>query len=271
MQRRKTSKKKRSHSRTHQRVPSSSTVCMETEKQYSRAQASEFSSPRFSGSEKTLEYSKHPNVQIAHGTFPIDWLQHFATQESLAIDCETGGLDPKLHRLFSIQIATEAGLVFILRFPQYTTANTRLFQVPKNWIFHHAAFDVGFLHYHLDMPWPVNNWEIDCTKTLSKVICPGQKSGLGSVLQRELNIKIDKQINHNHWGDKLLSEQQINYMINDVLHLHKLRDHLCEKECEGGELYRLYREALRARMTMLEAEEKGYTDLFKYEDDLIKQ
>jgi ribonuclease D len=93
-------------------------------------------------------------------------------------------------------------------------------------IFHYARFDVAILKENLN----INVKNIFCTKVASKLTRTySSKHGLKDLVKEILNIELDKNEQTSDWGKKKLTKQQIQYAINDILYLSKLKNDMEEK------------------------------------------
>jgi ribonuclease D len=143
----------------------------------------------------------------------------------LAIDTETMGLNNKRDRLCLIQIADEAGNIYIVQMEKNITKAPnleKLFTDPNTQkIFHFARFDVSVMYQYLGIL--VNN--IFCTKIASKLVRTYTDShGLKDICREFLSIQVSKQQQSSDWGSEELTKDQTIYAAGDVLYLHKLRD-----------------------------------------------
>jgi ribonuclease D len=104
---------------------------------------------------------------------------------------------------------------------------------------------------------------IECTKTLMKMLYPGQSNSLGPTLRETLGVSLNKKIDFN-WDGKL-SARQKEYIVGDVLYLHKLVTELKRKATHGELLrYPLAIQTIRSK-AILEVE--GYGDTLDYSSE----
>lgn len=152
----------------------------------------------------------------------------------IAIDTEAMGLDNLRDRLCVVQIADDSGDAYIVHFPkkQYNCPNLKkLLNDPSRLkIFHFARFDVAIIKHYLG----INFTNIYCTKIASR-LCRTYTDmhGLKDLCNDLLKVKISKQQQSSDWGAEKLTQEQMQYAANDVLHLHKLKtalDKLLERE-----------------------------------------
>jgi ribonuclease D len=159
----------------------------------------------------------------------------------VAVDTEAMGLDPRRDRLCLVQVSAGDGECHLVQFrePDYRAPNLcRLLADPAvEKLFHFARFDLAMIRHHLG----VLCRPVYCTKVASKLARTyTDRHGLRDLCQEILGIELSKQMQSSDWGARELSEAQLSYAAGDVLHLHRLREHL------DGMLAREGREALAA-------------------------
>jgi ribonuclease D len=193
----------------------------------------------------------------------------------LSIDTETGGLDFRTASLKLVQICTSDREVFLVKNPDKESSN--LISLIKSstdmpLFFHHAMFDLTFLFVYLEIPLEFLEMRtfysrVFCTKTLMKIIHPELNSSLGASLKSILDVKIDKFIAHDSWGNKELSDQQLVYSINDTLYLEELFKNLYQDaslRCRNA-----YFTAMTAICLNCCLEIQGYTGLLSYPQENV--
>jgi ribonuclease D len=145
---------------------------------------------------------------------------------TVAVDTETMGLKPNRDRLCLVQLSAGDGDCHLVRFRgAYDAPNlVRLLADPQILkMFHFARFDLGMLRRHLG----VDCGPVYCTKIASKLARTyTDRHGLKDLCQELLGIDLSKQMQSSDWGAPELSEAQLSYAANDVLHLHRLRERL---------------------------------------------
>jgi ribonuclease D len=145
---------------------------------------------------------------------------------TIAVDTETMGLRPERDRLCLVQLSAGDGDCHLVRFSDaYDAPNlVRLLADPMVLkMFHFARFDLGMLRRHLG----VACRPVYCTKIASKLARTyTDRHGLKELCQELLGIDLSKQMQSSDWGAPELSEAQLSYAANDVLHLHRLRERL---------------------------------------------
>ena len=152
----------------------------------------------------------------------------------IAVDTETMGLNPARDRLCLVQVCGSDGASHIVQFARgrYDAPNlTRQLVDPARLkIFHFARFDIAAIQAYLG----VTCNPVYCTKIASKLTRTyTDRHGLKDLLRELLGVEISKQQQTSDWGAESLTDEQLKYAANDVLHLHALRqalDRLLERE-----------------------------------------
>jgi ribonuclease D len=145
----------------------------------------------------------------------------------VAVDTEAMGLRPDRDRLCLVQLSSGEGECHLVRFrgDKYRAPNlVRLLGDPEiEKVFHFARFDLAILRRYLR----VVCRPVYCTKIASKLARTyTDRHGLKDLCQELLGIDLSKQMQSSDWGAAELSEAQLSYAANDVLHLHRLRERL---------------------------------------------
>jgi len=145
----------------------------------------------------------------------------------VAVDTEAMGLRPNRDRLCLVQLSAGDGRCHLVRFagsPYHAPNLVRLLGDPAvEKVFHFARFDLAILRHYLG----VVCRPVYCTKIASKLARTyTDRHGLKDLCQELLGIDLSKQMQNSDWGAAELSEAQLSYAANDVLHLHRLRERL---------------------------------------------
>jgi ribonuclease D len=147
--------------------------------------------------------------------------------DTVAIDCETMGLNPLRDRLCVVQLSGgdgDAHLVQIAK-EQNTAPNLeRLLADPHVLkLFHYGRFDIAaMLNAFSVLTAPVY-----CTKIASKLVRTyTDRHGLKTLVQELQGVDISKHQQSSDWGAETLTKAQKSYAASDVLHLHGLREKL---------------------------------------------
>ena len=143
---------------------------------------------------------------------------------SVAIDCETMGLNPHRDRLCLVQLSSgdgDAHLVQIAKGQTEAPNLARLLTDPKVLkLFHFGRFDIAAMY----QAFGALTAPVYCTKIASKLVRTyTDRHGLKYLLQELLDIDISKQQQSSDWGADTLSEAQKAYAASDVLYLHRLK------------------------------------------------
>jgi ribonuclease D len=146
---------------------------------------------------------------------------------AVAIDTETMGLEPVRDRLCVVQLSPGDGSADVVQIGRdigpAPNLKALLADASKLKIFHFARFDIAILFKALGvMPGPVY-----CTKIASRLTRTyTDKHGLKDLVKDMLGKDISKQQQLTDWGAEQLTEPQVAYAAEDVLHLHALKDKL---------------------------------------------
>lgn len=204
----------------------------------------------------------HPlHILTSEEDLPENCLHALETAPHVAIDTETTGLDFVADRLMLVQVFAPPSSVFLIKRPAHKAPRLRALLLDERIqkIFHHAAFDLGFLHRHLN----IQARSVACTKVAARILDPsGSNFSLTGLLQRALNVTIDKHLQTSDWSQNL-SNEQIEYAVNDVVHLPDLLDHL-QRELGTIGRWPLAMEAFAFLPTLVDLRALGAKDVFQY-------
>ena len=207
------------------------------------------------------------NYQLFQNDLPEEVLKNFKT--SASIDTETLGLNINRDRLCLIQIMNnDDGKFYIIQFPKGFKANDsqNLKKLLQNKaimkIFHYARFDVAMLKKNLN----IITKNIFCTKIASKLSRTYTSShGLKDLVQEILKIEISKKEQSSDWSQEKLSEDQIDYALNDVRYLQAIKDNLEKKLHETSRL-KMFHKIILFLETRVELDIAGWdnVDIFAH-------
>jgi len=159
--------------------------------------------------------------------------------KAFGLDLETGGLD---YNTTDIKLATlidyTSNKVFIIRTHKNKKPPANLIEILKqdvNIVYHHVMFDNRFIYKHWGIV-PTEEGHTDmarlfspvrtklaCTKIIAKIIDPNRSSySLKDLVKDYLEVDISKDYGEGSWDDDELSDQQIQYCIDDVAYLSEL-------------------------------------------------
>lgn len=185
---------------------------------------------------------------------------------SVAIDCETMGLNVFRDRLCLVQISCGDGNAHLVQFEQGNYHAPNLCKILSDEkvlkIFHFARFDLAALQFYLKAE--LKN--IYCTKIASRLIRTYTDShGLKALCDEMLGVEISKKQQSSDWGNPGITDKQIDYAASDVLHLHKLKVRLDEMLLREGrmEIFAACLKFLPAR-AKLDLQGFGSTDIFAH-------
>ena len=146
---------------------------------------------------------------------------------TVAIDCETMGLNPKRDRLCVVQLSSGDGNAHLVQVAKGQSSAPNLCRMLEDpnvlKLFHFGRFDIAAMFETFGaLTAPVY-----CTKIASRLVRTyTDRHGLKNLLQELLSVDISKQQQSSDWGSKKLSKAQVEYAASDVLYLHRLRDSL---------------------------------------------
>jgi DNA polymerase-1 len=152
--------------------------------------------------------------------------------ETLALDLETTGLDPRGDRIRLVSLADEAGQVWLV--DAFHVDVSKIFPLlrGRTMVAHNAAFDLGFLW---EVGFRPSNSVVD-TMILSRVLYAGEDDvpplkkkqtshALEAVAKREIGIVLDKSEQTADWS-KPLSLSMLAYAAEDARVLHRVLEPL---------------------------------------------
>ena len=154
---------------------------------------------------------------------------------SVAIDCETMGLNPHRDRLCLVQLSFgdgDAHMVQVEKGQDHAPNLERLLtdaSVLK--LFHFGRFDIAAMYHAFGaLAAPVY-----CTKIASTLVRTyTDRHGLKNLLDELLGVDISKMQQMSDWGAPELTEAQLAYAASDVLYLHALKEKLDERLAREG-------------------------------------
>ena len=178
---------------------------------------------------------------------------------SVSLDCEMGGLNVSRDLLHLVQISTGNSDAHIIQLNRsnYKAPNlVKLLQdksIKK--IFHFARADLAFIFRYLKTD--VQN--IDCTKIKSKLCRTySDKHGLKELIKEFIGIDISKQYQSSDFGGEL-SQAQLKYCANDVIHLHKINNSLNQILLRENRM-KLYENTINFIQTRVELDLKSFKE-----------
>ena len=154
---------------------------------------------------------------------------------SVAIDCETMGLNPHRDRLCLVQLSGGDGNAHLLQITKGQTNAPNLERLLTDpdvlKLFHFGRFDIAAMYHAFGaLTAPVY-----CTKIASKLTRTyTDRHGLKNLLDELLKVDISKLQQMSDWGADELTEAQLDYAASDVLYLHRLKEKLDERLAREG-------------------------------------
>ena len=169
--------------------------------------------------------------QLYQGDLPDD----LDLGNTVAVDCETMGLNPNRDRLCLVQLSSGDGNAHLVQIANGQASAPNLSRVLADQnvlkLFHFGRFDIAALLNALG----VLTAPVYCTKIASKLVRTyTDRHGLKNLLDELLGVDISKLQQMSDWGATELSEAQLAYAASDVLHLHALREKLDERLVREG-------------------------------------
>ena len=189
-------------------------------------------------------------------------------EKSIAIDTEATGLQiPERDKLSLIQISDANGNVFIIQPNKNNFKAPNLVSVLENEkilkIGHYLRFDKNALEFFLKCKMK----NIFDTKIASKIVRTYTDShGLKNLVQEFCNKSLDKRQGSSDWNKDLdeLSDKQLEYAANDVIHLHKIKDEL-EKMLIREKRMEIFKKCLIFLDTRVALDQNGFKfDIFEH-------
>ena len=207
----------------------------------------------------------HSDVRTYAGDLP-----HYALGKAREVgligwDIETSGLDWKLDKIGTCQVFIPKCDVFVVQVNKLSSApanlESLLRDVEVRKVLHHAIFDLRFMLHH----WAVPIENVACTKIASKILDPSARDHtLRSTLRKYLAIHIEKDLGNSDWLRDPLSDEQVQYAVQDVIHLPTLFEKL-QRALEASGKWHLAEESFRYLPTRASLDILGAGDVFEYE------
>ncbi|HQU07602.1 MAG: hypothetical protein B7X04_01505 [Parcubacteria group bacterium 21-54-25] len=162
-------------------------------------------------------------VKVVGADISDDLFLSFVDGKVVALDIETTGLSWEHDDIATCQLYRPNGIAVIVRIqkerPPINLAKLIASQNVKK-IFHHAVFDLRFMAAH----WKCDIKNISCTKVASKILNdnPIGSHSLKDILNYHLGIGIPKGYARSDWFSHELSQNQLQYAVDDVIYLPSL-------------------------------------------------
>ena len=180
---------------------------------------------------------------------------------TIAVDCEMGGLNIKRDPLCLVQISAGNSDAHIVQLDRNNYKAPNLIKILEdkkvNKIFHFARADLTFISYHLK----INVQNINCTKIKSKLSRTyTDRHSLKDLIKEFVGIDVSKQYQASDFGGEL-SQAQLKYCANDVIYLHKINDAL-DKILTRENRMKLYEDTIKFVQTRVDL------DLASFKEDI---
>ncbi len=180
---------------------------------------------------------------------------------TIAVDCEMGGLNIKRDPLCLVQISAGNSDAHIVQLDRNNYKAPNLVKILEDKkvkkIFHFARADLSFISYHLK----INVQNINCTKIKSKLSRTyTDRHSLKDLIKEFVGIDVSKQHQASDFGGEL-SQAQLKYCANDVIYLHKINDAL-DKILTRENRMKLYEDTIKFVQTRVDL------DLASFKEDI---
>ena len=180
---------------------------------------------------------------------------------TIAVDCEMGGLNIKRDPLCLVQISAGNSDAHIVQLDRNNYKAPNLVKILEDKkvkkIFHFARADLTFISYHLK----INVQNINCTKIKSKLSRTyTDRHSLKDLIKEFVGIDVSKQHQTSDFGGEL-SQAQLKYCANDVIYLHKINDAL-DKILTRENRMKLYEDTIKFVQTRVDL------DLASFKEDI---
>ncbi|MEO1494670.1 MAG: ribonuclease H-like domain-containing protein [Pseudomonadota bacterium] len=154
---------------------------------------------------------------------------------SVAIDCETMGLNPHRDRLCLVQMSSGDGTAHLVQIAKGQKKAPNLVKMLRSRkvekLFHFGRFDIAVLAHTFG----VVTRPVYCTKIASKLVRTfTDRHGLRNLCHDLISVDISKHQQSSDWGAEDLTDAQLEYAASDVLYLHRIREVLDTRLAREG-------------------------------------
>ena len=144
----------------------------------------------------------------------------------IAVDTEAMGLNPFRDALCVVQLSAGDGTAHVVQLDRrFHCPNLKAMMADSSRLklFHFARFDVAMMKHWLG----IDCTPVWCTKIASK-LCRTytDRHGLKDVAREIAGVDMSKAQQSSDWGATELTDAQLQYCANDVLHLHAIKSGL---------------------------------------------
>ncbi|WP_084393097.1 ribonuclease D [Henriciella pelagia] len=159
------------------------------------------------------------NITLHRGDLPAS----VRFGKEIAVDTEAMGLNLQRDALCVVQLSAGDGTAHVIQLDRsFNCPNLKalMADTSKLKIFHFARFDVAMMKHWLG----IDCAPIWCTKIASK-LCRTytDRHGLKDVSREIAGVDMSKAQQSTDWGAAELTDAQLQYCANDVLHLHEIK------------------------------------------------
>ncbi|MEQ9314238.1 MAG: ribonuclease D [Henriciella sp.] len=162
------------------------------------------------------------NITLHKGDLPAG----VSFGDEIAVDTEAMGLNLTRDALCVVQLSAGDGTAHVVQLDRsFDCPNLKalLSDTSKLKIFHFARFDVAMMKHWLG----IKCTPIWCTKIASKLSRTyTDRHGLKDVAREIAGVDMSKAQQSSDWGAAELTDAQLQYCANDVLHLHAIKNGL---------------------------------------------
>ncbi len=208
------------------------------------------------------EDRSHPRVRLIQGQAELESLfERFKSEPLLAVDTEAASFHRFHDRVYLLQLSSrrETAVVDPLAVASLARLGAILADPAVEIVFHDADYDLRLLN--LEYGFQASN--LFDTRIAAQLLNePGV--GLAALLEKYLDVKLDKRYQRADWSARPLSPEMLDYAAADTHHLPRLRDLLREQLQARGRLQWAEEEfalATQSRWSPPDAEEPAYLRL----------
>ena len=191
-------------------------------------------------------------------------LRDLEQKQEIFLDCEATGLKINRDRLSLVTIFDGDKTCFIIQPSKEYHCPNLVSLLANNKIgkcAHYMRFDAAFLSYFLRCE---IKGEITCTKVMSKIARGNSSHSLRDLIFEFAGKKIDKKLGTNtDWSKDLetFSESEVNYCINDVLFLPKIKLALTKILKREKGRFDLYKQTIQWLPVRVKLDSNGFEDM----------
>ncbi len=204
----------------------------------------------------------HPRVRLIQSQAELESLfERFRSEPLLAVDTEAASFHRFHDRVYLLQLSSrsETAVVDPLAVTSLAPLAASLADPNVEIVFHDADYDLRLLN--LEYGFEASN--LFDTRIAAQLLNePGV--GLAALLEKYLDVKLDKRFQRADWSARPLSPEMLEYAAADTQHLPMLRDLLRERLADRGRLEWAEEEfalATQSRWSPPDADEPAYLRL----------